>query len=137
MFAGCSTDTTEPEGSASPLRARLMTGQQYSNTIAQIFGEDISNSVVAPLPPLSRTDGLLASGAAFVGVTSDQIQQIQQAAQSVAAKVVDEQHRDFLIFCFATRCTRPRWTNWLASPERRPIRPKISMQAWGWRSRQC
>jgi hypothetical protein len=99
MFAGCSTDTTEPEGSASPLRARLMTGQQYSNTIAQIFGEDISNSVVAPLPPLSRTDGLLASGAAFVGVTSDQIQQIQQAAQSVAAKVVDEQHRDFLSPC--------------------------------------
>jgi len=99
MLAGCSNGTAEPEYSASPLRARLMTGQQYSNTIAQIFGEDISNSVAAPLPPLTRTDGLLASGAAFVGVTSDQVQQIQQAAQSVAAKVVDEQHRDFLIPC--------------------------------------
>ena len=76
-----------------------MTGQQYSNMIAQIFGADISDSVAPPLPPLTRTDGLLASGAAFIGVTSDQIQQIQQAAATVAEKVVDEKHRDFLIPC--------------------------------------
>ena len=99
ILVGCSSGTAEPENSASPLRVRLMSGQQYSNTIAHIFGADISNSVPAPLPPFARTDGLLASGAAFVGVTSDQIQQIQQAAASVAAKVVDEQHRDFLIPC--------------------------------------
>jgi hypothetical protein len=99
--ASCSSDerSSEPENSASPLRIRLMTGQQYSNTIGQIFGTDISDSVAPPLPPLARTDGLLASGAAFVGVTSDQIQQIQQAAATVAAKVVDEYHRDFLIPC--------------------------------------
>ena len=76
-----------------------MTGQQYSNTIGQIFGTDISDSVAPPIPPLARTDGLLASGAAFVGVTSDQIQQIQQAAATIAAKVVDKYHRDFLIPC--------------------------------------
>lgn len=101
LFAGCSGDneTSEPENSSSLLRVRLMTGQQYSNTIAQIFGADISESVAPPLPPLARTDGLLASGAAFVGVTSDQIQQIQQAAATVGAKVVDEYHRDFLIPC--------------------------------------
>jgi len=99
LLAGCSRGPVEPEDSASPLRVRLMSGQQYSNTIAQIFGADISDSVAPPLPPLTRTDGLLASGAAFVGVTADQIQQIQQAAVSVAAKVVDEQHRDYLIPC--------------------------------------
>lgn len=101
LFTGCSREsgTSEPENSASLLRVRLMTGQQYSNTIAQIFGADISNSVAPPLPPLARTDGLLASGAAFVGVTSDQIQQIQQAAATVGAKVVDEYHRDYLIPC--------------------------------------
>lgn len=98
-LTACETGPSEPESSASPLRARLMSGEQYSNTIAQIFGSDISGSVVAPLPPLTRTDGLLASGAPFVGMTSDQIQQIQQAATSVAAKVVDERHRDFLIPC--------------------------------------
>ncbi|NOX69994.1 MAG: DUF1592 domain-containing protein [Gammaproteobacteria bacterium] len=99
FLANCSSDSAEPANSASSLRVRLLTGQQYSNMIAQIFGVDISDSVAAPLPPLTRTDGLLASGAAFVGVTSDQIQQIQQAAATVAAKVVDETHRDFLIPC--------------------------------------
>jgi hypothetical protein len=81
------------------LRVRLMTGKQYSQTIAYLFGSDISEAVPAPLPPLTRTDGLLASGSATIGVTSDQLQQIQQAASSVAAKVVDESHRDFLIPC--------------------------------------
>lgn len=100
LLAGCGGEAnTEPEDSGSPLRVRLMTGEQYSNTITQIFGADISNSVPSPLPPLTRTDGLLASGAAFVGITSDQIQQIQQAATAIASKVVDDAHRDFLISC--------------------------------------
>ena len=76
-----------------------MTGDQYSNTIAQVFGEDISASILPPIPPMARTDGLLASGAAYVGVTSDQVSQIQQTATSIAAKAVDEAHRDFLIPC--------------------------------------
>jgi hypothetical protein len=96
---GCSQEPAEVDTGGSPLRVRLLTGEQYSNSIGRIFGTDISDSVLAPLPPFTRTDGLLASGAAFVGVTSDQIQQIQQAAASIAAKVVDETHRDFLISC--------------------------------------
>ena len=99
FLAGCSEVSREPADSASPLRVRLMTGEQYSNTIGQIFGADISDSVPPPLPPLARTDGLLSSGAAFVGITSDQIQQIQQAASSIASKVIDEEHRDFLVPC--------------------------------------
>ena len=82
-----------------------MSGQQYTNVISQVFGEDIGRSVVAPLPPLTRTDGLLASGATFVGVTSDQVQQIQQSAAAIAAKVVDEYHRDFLVPCRPTTAT--------------------------------
>lgn len=99
LMAGCASETGEPDNSASPLRVRLMTEQQYANTIAHVFGKDISDSVAPPLPPLARTDGLLASGATYVGVTSDQIQQIQQAAAFIAAKVVDEYHRDFLLPC--------------------------------------
>ncbi len=102
LLAACGRDAAFPTGapeSASVPRTRLMTGEQYANTIAQIFGEDISGSVLPPIPPMVRTDGLLASGAAFVGVTSDQISQIQQAAAAIAAKVVDEAHRDFLIPC--------------------------------------
>jgi len=101
LVTACSGDSAapEPENSGSLLRVRLMTGEQYSNAIADVFGTDISNSVAPPLSPLTRTDGLLASGAATVGVTSDQIQQIQQTAAFIAAKVVDEYHRDFLIPC--------------------------------------
>ena len=102
LLVSCSENvpsSTEPDQSASVLRTRLMTGEQYGNTIAQIFGEDIRNSVLPPIPPMARTDGLLASGSAFVGVTSDQISQIQQTAAFIAAKVVDEEHRDFLVPC--------------------------------------
>ena len=96
--------------SASKLRTRLMTSEQYGNTIAYIFGEDIRNSVLPPIPPMARTDGLLASGAAFVGVTSDQISQIQQTAAVIAAKVVDEEHRDFLVPCRPESFAEPAYT---------------------------
>lgn len=98
-LSGCGERLQEPEQSASPLRARLLTAEQYTNTIADTFGEDIARAVAPPLPPLARTNGLLASGAASVGITSDQIHQIQQAAASIAAKVVDEEHREFLLPC--------------------------------------
>lgn len=99
VLAGCSNSTGEPEGSASPLRVRLMSGKQYSLTLSDLFGADISDAVPSPLPPLTRTGGLLSSGAASIGINSDQLQQIQEAAAAVAAKVVDEEHRDFLIPC--------------------------------------
>jgi len=98
-LVGCSGGTGGPEESTSPLRVRLMTGKQYSQTISHIFGADVSEAVPSPLPPLPRTGGLLASGAAAIGVTSDQLQQIQQAASAIAARVVDEEHREFLIPC--------------------------------------
>ena len=99
LFSGCSQKFIEPEESSSPARARLLSAQQYINTIAYVFGEDISASIISPLPPLIRTDGLLASGASVAGITSDQVQQLQQVASSVAKKVVDEEHRHFLIPC--------------------------------------
>ena len=98
-LAGCSRGTGEPEGSASPLRVRLMSAKQYTQSVSYLFGADVADAVPAPLPPLARTSGLLASGAASIGVTSDQLQQIQTAAAAIAAKVVDEEHRDFLIPC--------------------------------------
>mgnify|MGYP002009541375 CR=1 FL=1 len=102
-FSGCSDPkssvTAEQSSVGSPLRTRLLTADQYATSIAQVFGEDIASSVLPPIPPMARTDGLLASGTAFVGVTSDQVSQIQQTAASIAAQVVDQDHRDFLIRC--------------------------------------
>ena len=103
VLSGCSepqnTEPAEHYRAGSPLRTRLLTADQYTNSIAQVFGEDIADSILPPIPPMARTDGLLASGAAFVGVTSDQVSQIQQTAASIAAQVVDQEHRDFLIPC--------------------------------------
>jgi len=98
-LGACSGEFGGPKESDSPLRARLISGPQYTRTIANIFGEDISESVPSPLPPFTRTDGLLATGAASIGMTSDQLQQLQQAAATIATKVVDESHREFLIPC--------------------------------------
>jgi hypothetical protein len=97
----------EPENSASPARARVITAAQYANVIADVFGQDISESIIPPLPPLPRKDGLLASGAAYVGLTSDQVSQVQQAAASIAAQVVDEEHRDYLVPCRPAELTAP------------------------------
>lgn len=99
LVAGCSGGPGEPKDSGTPLRARLISGKQYSTTVRYLFGSDISAAVPAPLPPLVRTGGLLASGASSIGLTSDQLQQIAGAASTIASKVVDEQHRDFLIPC--------------------------------------
>ena len=102
-LAGCSdpqsAESAEQQSAGSPLRTRLLTADQYANSIAQLFGEDIAESILPPIPPMARTDGLLASGSAFVGVTSDQVSQIQQTAASIASQVVDQDHRDFLIPC--------------------------------------
>ena len=103
--SGCGGEREPPVALESEPRARLLTGAQYANAIAQIFGDDVSASVRPPMPPMQRVDGLLASGAASVGLTSDQVSQIQQAATRIAGLVVDEDHRDFLIPCRPARDT--------------------------------
>lgn len=107
LISGCTPTPMEPEGSASVLRIRLLTGAQYTNTLAYVFGQDIADSITPPLPPLARTEGLLAVSAASVGLTSDQISQIQQAATFVAGKVVDKAHRDYLIPCVPVDVLQP------------------------------
>jgi hypothetical protein len=97
LLGGCGagSDAGDDALAASQPRVRLLTAQQYSNSIAQVFGEDVGASVIAPLPPLPRTDGLLANGAAFVAPTSDQVSQMQQAAAAIAAAVVDDESPGF------------------------------------------
>lgn len=107
LLTACSKEPEKGVVGASELRVRLLTGAQYSNSIAHIFGSDISESVIPPLPPLPRKDGLLASGASFVGLTSDQVSQIQLAATTIAAQVVDPEHRDYLVPCKPESRTAP------------------------------
>ncbi len=94
-----------PPDAGSVARVRLMTGQQFANSIAYIFGSDIT--VGSVFAPLQRTDGLLALSTSSVGVTSGQMQDFHRAAASIAAQVTDDgnsdrgipSHRDSLVPC--------------------------------------
>src|SRR6202012_4890279 len=48
-----------------PVRVRLMTEDQYFNTLTYVFGTDIK--LAAHFAPLRRTEGLLQGGASSAG----------------------------------------------------------------------
>ena len=105
ILANCSEPAADPApsaeaapaDSATPLHLRLMSAQQYSNTLANIFGPDLKFE--ARFPPLVRTDGLLQDGGAIAGVSESQLEQYQRTASLVAAEVSNPTHRPFLIPC--------------------------------------
>ena len=88
---------TEPAAATSAARVRLISQDQYFNSLAYIFGPDVA--VGAHFAPFRRTDGLLAIGGASAGVTLGQMQEFQRTAGAVADKVVSPQNRGFLIAC--------------------------------------
>ncbi|HEY0942232.1 MAG TPA: DUF1588 domain-containing protein [Steroidobacter sp.] len=96
LLAGCA-GKSEPENPGTPPRVRVITTQQYLNTIENVFGSSVVMDM--KFPPLRRTDGLLANGAALAGVTSSKIETFQRAASSVAAQVVSPERRNYLIPC--------------------------------------
>ena len=85
----------------SPARVRLISQQQYVNTIAYVFGPTVT--VSAHFAPFRRIDGLLANGASVAGVTSGQMQEFQRTAESLANQVVSPEYRDFLLPCKPAR----------------------------------
>lgn len=102
-----------PDDAGAPARVRLMTGEQFENSIAYIFGSDIT--VGSAFSPLQRSEGLAALSASSVGVTSGQMQDFHRTAASIAAQVTDDgnpdrgiaSHRDSLIPCKPERADAP------------------------------
>ena len=76
-----------PADAATPARMRLISQEQYFNSLGYVFGPDIR--VAAHFAPFRRTDGLLASGSAAAGVTLSQMQEFQRTASSLAEQVVE------------------------------------------------
>jgi hypothetical protein len=87
----------EPVVPPAPERLRLITSEQYLNTLTYIFGADLK--VDPHFPPLRRTDGLIEDGAAIAGVGETQLEQYQRTAATVAAKIVSSERRSFLMPC--------------------------------------
>jgi hypothetical protein len=95
----------EPANAASAARVRLLSQEQYFNSLAYVFGPDIA--VASHFAPFRRTDGLLESGAAAAGVTVGQMQEFQRTAGAVAEKVMSPANRNFLIPCMPRSTTGP------------------------------
>jgi hypothetical protein len=87
----------EPDVTKAPARVRVLTQDQYFNSLAYVFGPDAR--LDSRFPPFRRTDGLLALGASSAGVTASGVEKFQHIAQIIAAQVVDVRHRDFLVPC--------------------------------------
>lgn len=87
----------EPESKGTPASLRLLTEEQYLNTLSYVFGPNMKPTTrFAALP---RTDGLLASGAALAGLTDTQLEMYQKTAAKVATQVISEGSRSYLIPC--------------------------------------
>ena len=115
VLAGCSAPTSQDKSSASapavasksaakepelgglPPHLRLVSQDQYFNTLANIFGEDAVPKL--SFAPPQRTEGLLATGSAYVGITDSQVEKYQRTAAIVADLVVAPERRDFIIPC--------------------------------------
>ncbi|HWM67173.1 MAG TPA: DUF1592 domain-containing protein [Steroidobacteraceae bacterium] len=87
----------EPVSKGTPASMRLLTQQQYLNTLSYVFGTNVQPTTrFAALP---RTDGLLASGAATAGLTESQLEMYQKTASKVAAQLIKDGSREYAIPC--------------------------------------
>ncbi|MFT4045980.1 MAG: DUF1592 domain-containing protein [Solimonas sp.] len=95
--AGSILRDAEPQSKGTPISLRLLTQDQYLNTLAYVFGPNVQPTTrFAALP---RTDGLLASGASVAGLTDSQLEIYQKTATKVAAQIVSDGSRQYLIPC--------------------------------------
>ena len=93
--------TPAADPASSLPRVRLLSQDQYFNSLGYVFGPDIT--VAAHFTPFRRTDGLVATGASVAGVTTGQIDEFQRTAIAIAEQVVSPQHRSFLVPCAPKR----------------------------------
>ncbi|MEM5516216.1 DUF1800 family protein [Henriciella sp. AS95] len=82
---------------APPPQMRRMTGQQYHNTIVDVFSPEIA--VVGRFEPDVRIDGLAAVGSSVASISSSGYEQYYALAGRVAEQVVSEDHWSGLMTC--------------------------------------
>ncbi len=97
VLASCSPADPEPESSGTLPLTKLITAEQYSNSLAYIFGSGIDTQV--QFAPVARNEGLLANSLATAGVSVGQVQTIQSVASSVARQVMNVENRNHLVAC--------------------------------------
>ena len=87
----------EVVSSTNPTVLRRLTQLQYRNIIAEIFGADIK--IGGRFEPDMRENGLLELGAGRASIPAAGLAQYANMARSVAAQVLDENHRASFVAC--------------------------------------
>lgn len=93
------------QSSRATSEMRLLTGDQYRASIADIFGSSISIS--GRFDPIIRDNGLLAVGAGGVDMTPAAFERYEGLARSVASQVLNPSRRDFIVPCKPKSETKP------------------------------
>lgn len=84
-------------GNSSVVGLRRLSEQEYRNSIADIFGKDIS--VQGMFEPQIRISGLVATSTSVLSVTPAGFESFSKMADGIALQVTDESHRGKLISC--------------------------------------
>lgn len=88
----------EPKPAPLATGMRRLTEQQYRNTVADIFGEDLQ--VAGRMDPIARLPHeLQIAGVSRIGVSAAGTEEFDRMALSIAGQVVDEKHREALVGC--------------------------------------
>jgi hypothetical protein len=96
-LVACTPPDPEPETTGTQALTKLITAEQYSNSLSYIFGPGIDAQV--QFAPVARDEGLLANSLATAGVSGGQVQTIQSVASSVAKQVMNVENRQHLVAC--------------------------------------
>ncbi len=86
-----------PAGPSNGVVIRRLTQKQYEQIITDVFGPGIK--IGGRFEPIPRQEGLLQVGAGRVGLTSSGFEQYDGMSRTIAAQVIDPNHRDVLIPC--------------------------------------
>jgi hypothetical protein len=98
ILAGCGPSTSdEPLTGGVPPEMRRLTEDQYRHVVSDIFGDDIV--LGGRFDPTIRSNGLISVGASTVTISPSAFERYDYLARSIAAQVVDKNHRGEMIAC--------------------------------------
>ena len=104
-LGGALAPTESGPAATSRARVRLLSEDQYYNSIGYIFGPDIT--LAAHFAPFRRIQGLLEVGASSAGVTTGQAEDFQHTGAVLADEIVTSRYRGFLVPCTPKDAKRP------------------------------
>src|SRR5437868_6103680 len=93
----CGSAPVWAAGSDQVVGLRLLSEQEYRNSIADIFGHDIA--VQGMFEPGVRMGGLVAASTAVLSVTPAGFDSFSKMADSIAVQVTGEKFRNKLVSC--------------------------------------